>query len=107
MFPVPGTFKGNVGNHVAPALPGPGRFQEGAFTVEGPDPRGAEDLMPRKDEEIRVQGADVDRYVGNRLGAVNQHRNPLGMGDADQFRCGRDGSQGVGDLGGGYKTGAA
>ena len=41
--------------------------------------------MGRKGVEVRVQQADVDRHVGHRLGPVDQDRDPLGVGPADQL----------------------
>ena len=96
---VHGPLKGNIGDHVAAPLIGPGRLQHVAFPVKHADTCGAEDLVPGKEEEIRVQSADIYRQVGNRLGAVDEDPDPPAVGYLYHFRRRGNGSQGVGHLG--------
>ncbi len=69
-----------------------------ALAVEGADAGRTVDLVGRKDKEIAVELADVDREVGHRLRAVDQDRHAAGVGELDHLAHRVDGAEGVGDV---------
>ncbi|MNX97399.1 hypothetical protein D3C86_1297620 [compost metagenome] len=58
-----------------------------AADVEGADPLGAVELVPRHGEEIDLHGVDVDGHLARALGGVHVQQHALGAGD---FADGRE-----------------
>ena len=69
------------------------------FCIERPDTGRAKDLVPREDEEVRIQSLDIDWQMRGRLGTIHEHMHPVGVCVLDDLFNGIDGSQGIGDLG--------
>ena len=74
-------LEGDVGDHVAAALPGRHVLEHVPLAVERTDAGGPEDLVPGEDEEVDVEGLHVDGQVRDRLGAVDQHPGAVAVGD--------------------------
>ncbi len=73
---IQGAFDGDIGDHVAPALPGRRLGQHLFGAVEHADPGGPEDLVPGEHQEVGPGLGDVDRDVRDRLGASMSTRAP-------------------------------
>jgi hypothetical protein len=48
--------------------------------------------------EIAIEQPDIDRPVGQGLGAVEEHRDPLGMGGGDDLANRIDGAERIRDV---------
>ena len=79
-------FQGDVGDHVAAALPGRGLRERFLGAVEHADSGGAEDLVPGEHEEVRAERLHVDRDVRDRLGAVDEHPGAVAVAEFDDLR---------------------
>ncbi|SLE02389.1 Uncharacterised protein [Mycobacteroides abscessus subsp. massiliense] len=99
-------MQGDVGDHVAAALPR-WRLGESVFAaVEHTDSGGAVDLMAREDEEVGAEFLQVDRQMRHRLCAVDEHTCAISVCDLDDLLGRGHRSQRVGNLSGRNQFGA-
>ena len=68
-------FKCDRPDHVAATLVRRHRIEKLAFAVQHSNAGWAINLVPGKGVEITVERADIDRPVGDCLGAIDQHRH--------------------------------
>ena len=61
--------------------------------------------MAGKGIELSVQILNIDAFVDNALGAVDQHMRACIMGEAHDFFDGHDGTQNIRDMRNGYQPG--
>jgi len=90
--------KGDVADHVTPALPGGHGFEERGLAIEGANAGGAENLVAGEDKKVDVERRNVDGHVRRRLRGIDQDRHPEGMGDGDDLLNRIDCAEGVGDM---------
>ena len=93
-----GLFEGDVGDHVAAALPGRGLGQNRVTAIDRADAGRPEHLVARKHEEVAADRLHVHRHVRHRLRAVDDDANAMLMGQRRHLRDGRDRAERVGDL---------
>src|SRR6202012_936582 len=93
-------FRRPVGEHVASSLPRRRLGQGFLGAVERANSGGAVDLVSGEHEEIRTQLSNVDRYVLDRLGAVDQHARTVAVTQLNNLVDRYYRSQRIGDLAG-------
>ena len=86
-------------NHLATTLIGRETVEPFLLAIEDADSCGAVHLMTGESEEVAIEVLDIDGEVGNALGTVDHHRNPMLMGDADDVLNGIDGSENIAHMG--------
>ncbi len=99
------TFRRDVGDHVAAALPRRRLGQRFLGAVEHADSGGAVDLVSGEHEEVGAEFRDVDRHVLNRLSAVDQHPGAVAVTQFDDLVDRDHRAQRVGHLGDGHQLG--
>ena len=88
-------FERHVADHVAAALPRRHDLQQFFLGVNGADAGGAENLVPGEDEEVAAELLHVDRDVGDRLRAVDQHAGAVALGHLGHLGHRQDRAQAV------------
>ena len=94
-------LEGDVGDHVAAALPGRHLRRARLLAVDHADAGRAEHLMAGEDEEVAADRLHVDGHVRHGLRAVDQHAGAMPMRQRDHFVHRRHGAERVGNLGDG------
>src|SRR5439155_13710860 len=93
-------------DHVAAALPGRHRVEQGRLAVKHADARRTVDLVSGEDVEVAIEVLDVDRQVRYRLGAVQKDGHAVAVGPGDDLANRVHRAQAVGDVQHGHQPGA-